>query len=361
MINDLTFGLLIFLVVLWPGLTREWSRAGATAVLFLANSAVALHVGVSFVFARRPSRWWWHKPLSFVISLASARGDRAAAGVLAIGRRTRRNAAAVMAVGRRHQLLDRDRLDGTGIRRRAAGLFLGRGHGIRLSRGRSLSTISKTSGQMSAHSPQPVQMSGSTIAFMLLLFGWPGSERLLRVCVPFARASRQHFLCAEQLPQDFGSLLAPFHEIQEQRPVLRVQRSDDILHDVEFSPALLRNQASAGKQLFPSVRRAASSVLRRRGTLESRPSRSSPDLRLRRIHRARASGPPTGRSRAFLRSPATAALYGCLHDKSYVPAEPDRGRKSRVPCSNHSVPMLPRALRGPSLLQTPANSQAPPP
>jgi DNA-directed RNA polymerase subunit RPC12/RpoP len=70
MINDLTFGLLIFLVVLWPGLTREWSRAGATAVLFLANSAVALHVGVSFVFARRPSRWWWHKPLSFVISLA---------------------------------------------------------------------------------------------------------------------------------------------------------------------------------------------------------------------------------------------------------------------------------------------------
>ncbi|MGD1001130.1 MAG: hypothetical protein ABSA67_10590 [Candidatus Brocadiia bacterium] len=69
MINDLTFGLLIFLVVLWPGLTREWSRAGATAVLFLANSAVGLHVGVSFVFARRPSRWWWHKPLSFVISL----------------------------------------------------------------------------------------------------------------------------------------------------------------------------------------------------------------------------------------------------------------------------------------------------
>ena len=68
MINDLTFGLLIFLVVLWPGLTREWSRAGATAVLFLANSAVALHVGVSFVFAQRPSRWWWHKPLSFVIS-----------------------------------------------------------------------------------------------------------------------------------------------------------------------------------------------------------------------------------------------------------------------------------------------------
>jgi len=68
MINDLTFGLLIFLVVLWPGLTREWSRAGATAVLFLANSAVGLHVGVSFVFARRPSRWWWHKPLSFVIS-----------------------------------------------------------------------------------------------------------------------------------------------------------------------------------------------------------------------------------------------------------------------------------------------------
>jgi hypothetical protein len=68
MINDLTFGLLIFLVVLWPGLTREWSRAGATAVLFLANSAVALHVGVSFVFARRPSRWWWHKPLSFVVS-----------------------------------------------------------------------------------------------------------------------------------------------------------------------------------------------------------------------------------------------------------------------------------------------------
>jgi hypothetical protein len=70
MINDLTFGLLIFLVVLWPGLTQEWSRAGATAVLFLANSAVALHVGVSFVFARRPSRWWWHKPLSFVISFA---------------------------------------------------------------------------------------------------------------------------------------------------------------------------------------------------------------------------------------------------------------------------------------------------
>jgi hypothetical protein len=70
MINDLTFGLLIFLVVLWPGLTREWSRAGATAVLFLANSAVALHVGVSFVFARRPTRWWWHKPLSFLISLA---------------------------------------------------------------------------------------------------------------------------------------------------------------------------------------------------------------------------------------------------------------------------------------------------
>ncbi len=69
MINDLTFGVLIFVVVVWPGLTREWSRAGATAVLFLANSAVGLHVGVSFVFARRPGRWWWHKPVSFVVSL----------------------------------------------------------------------------------------------------------------------------------------------------------------------------------------------------------------------------------------------------------------------------------------------------
>jgi len=68
MINDLTFGTLIFLAVLWPGLTRLWSRAGATAILFLADSAVALHVGASFVFARRPSRWWWRKPLSFVVT-----------------------------------------------------------------------------------------------------------------------------------------------------------------------------------------------------------------------------------------------------------------------------------------------------
>jgi hypothetical protein len=68
MINDLTFGTLIFLVVLWPGLTRFWTRAGATAILFLADSAVALHVGASFVFARRPSRWWWRKPLSFLVA-----------------------------------------------------------------------------------------------------------------------------------------------------------------------------------------------------------------------------------------------------------------------------------------------------
>ncbi len=37
-------------------------------MLFLANSATALHVGASFVFARRPRRWWWHKPISIVIS-----------------------------------------------------------------------------------------------------------------------------------------------------------------------------------------------------------------------------------------------------------------------------------------------------
>jgi DNA-directed RNA polymerase subunit RPC12/RpoP len=68
MVTDAAFGLAILLVVLWPGLTFLWSRAGATGVLFLANSAAALHVGASFIFTRRPRRWWWHKPVSIVVS-----------------------------------------------------------------------------------------------------------------------------------------------------------------------------------------------------------------------------------------------------------------------------------------------------
>lgn len=65
-ITDGVFGLGVFLVVLWPGLTVLWSRAGATAVLCLANSAVALHLGASFIFERRPRGWWWRKPLFLI-------------------------------------------------------------------------------------------------------------------------------------------------------------------------------------------------------------------------------------------------------------------------------------------------------
>jgi hypothetical protein len=70
MLTDIAFGLAVLLITLWPGLTFLWSRAGATGVLLLANSAVALHVGASFVFVRSPRRWWWHKPVSIVVSLA---------------------------------------------------------------------------------------------------------------------------------------------------------------------------------------------------------------------------------------------------------------------------------------------------
>jgi hypothetical protein len=69
MIIDAVFGTAIFLVVLWPGLTQLWTRAGAAAVLFLANSIVALHFGASFVFAQGKRRWRWQKPASIVASV----------------------------------------------------------------------------------------------------------------------------------------------------------------------------------------------------------------------------------------------------------------------------------------------------
>ena len=69
MFIDAVFGVAIFLVVLWPGLTQLWTRAGATAVLFLANSIVALHFGASFVFAQGKRRWRWQKPASIVASV----------------------------------------------------------------------------------------------------------------------------------------------------------------------------------------------------------------------------------------------------------------------------------------------------
>lgn len=69
MIIDALFGTAIFLVVLWPGLTQLWTRAGAVAVLFLANSIVALHFGATFVFAQGKRRWRWQKPVSIVASV----------------------------------------------------------------------------------------------------------------------------------------------------------------------------------------------------------------------------------------------------------------------------------------------------
>ena len=68
MIADAAFGLIIIVVVLLPGLTLLWSRAGATVALCLANSAIALHLGASFMFERRPRGWWWRKPLFLVVS-----------------------------------------------------------------------------------------------------------------------------------------------------------------------------------------------------------------------------------------------------------------------------------------------------
>ena len=73
-IADALFGVAIVLVVLWPGVTLLWSRAGATTVLCLANAAVALHLGASFIFARRPRGWWWRKPLFLVASVAMVLG-----------------------------------------------------------------------------------------------------------------------------------------------------------------------------------------------------------------------------------------------------------------------------------------------
>ncbi len=67
---DAISGLAVFVVVLWPGVTVLWTRAGATVVLCLANSAVALHLGAGFVFARRPKGWWWRKPLFMIASCA---------------------------------------------------------------------------------------------------------------------------------------------------------------------------------------------------------------------------------------------------------------------------------------------------
>jgi len=67
-VTDAIFGLLILVVVALPGLTLLWSRAGATTVLCLTNSAIALHLGASFMFQRRPRGWWWRKPLFLVVS-----------------------------------------------------------------------------------------------------------------------------------------------------------------------------------------------------------------------------------------------------------------------------------------------------
>ncbi len=70
MVIDALFGVAIFLVVLWPGVTQIWTRAGAAALLFLADSVVALHFGATFVFAQGPRRWRWQKPVSIVASVA---------------------------------------------------------------------------------------------------------------------------------------------------------------------------------------------------------------------------------------------------------------------------------------------------
>ena len=67
-IVDGLFGIAVLLVVLWPGLTILWSRAGATVIVCLINSSIALHFGASFIFARRAPGWWWRKPLFLIAS-----------------------------------------------------------------------------------------------------------------------------------------------------------------------------------------------------------------------------------------------------------------------------------------------------
>jgi len=67
---DGLFGLAILLVVLWPGVTILWSRAGAVVILCLINSAIASYFGASFIFARRSPGWWWRKPLFLIGSCA---------------------------------------------------------------------------------------------------------------------------------------------------------------------------------------------------------------------------------------------------------------------------------------------------
>ena len=69
LVTDGLFGFAILVVVICPGVTLLWSRAGATVVLCLVNLALALHFGASFVFARRPRGWWWRKPLFLVVSI----------------------------------------------------------------------------------------------------------------------------------------------------------------------------------------------------------------------------------------------------------------------------------------------------
>ena len=68
MFTDAAFGLVVFVVVLWPGLTLLWTRAGATGILLLANSAVTFHPGAALSIEHRQPPKWWDNPLYVGVS-----------------------------------------------------------------------------------------------------------------------------------------------------------------------------------------------------------------------------------------------------------------------------------------------------
>ena len=75
-ITGVVFGLAIALVVLWPGLTVLWSRAGAMIVLALAECFTTLYFSAATALERKQHEAWWRSPLfmggSFVILLVVA-------------------------------------------------------------------------------------------------------------------------------------------------------------------------------------------------------------------------------------------------------------------------------------------------
>jgi hypothetical protein len=67
-VTGLLFGAAILLVVKWPAMTQLWTRAGATVILALTESLLALFFGASLILDQRPRFGWLRKPLFIILS-----------------------------------------------------------------------------------------------------------------------------------------------------------------------------------------------------------------------------------------------------------------------------------------------------